>query len=252
MRSVECLVAGLDALAGEEVAGLPDAVVRADLVALLVAVNRLSAEVARRVAVFDARGLAEGDGCRSTAAWLRGFGRLSGPAAGAQVKRVRVLRALPELAAGPALVAVGSVDVPQRLRCVCARVLVHVDPDGGQPDAQVDFARRALTLSPCDGMVLVRGQLDPEGGAALATALDALMRPPGCGDARSATQRRADALVELARGALREGRTPTVAGMRPQVAVLLTPPTLTGRPGRPPSFVDRRGDPTRAARLVDR
>src|SRR6266536_2579069 len=81
------------------------------------------------------------------------------------------------------------------------------------------------------GMVLVRGQLDPEGGAALATALDALMRPPGCGDARSATQRRADALVELARGALREGRTPTVAGMRPQVAVLLTPPTLTGRPG---------------------
>src|SRR6266536_15976 len=100
MRSVECLVAGLDALAGEEVAGLPDAVVRADLVALLVAVNRLSAEVARRVAVFDARGLAEGDGCRSTAAWLRGFGRLSGPAAGAQVKRVRVLRALPELAAG--------------------------------------------------------------------------------------------------------------------------------------------------------
>src|SRR6266536_4588882 len=279
MRSVECLVAGLDALAGEEVAGLPDAVVRADLVALLVAVIRVSAEVARRVAVFDARGLAEGDGCRSTAAWLRGFGRLSGPAAGGQVKRARLLAGLPALAgaaasgavssghvdqvvrlaervgvghvmaAEPALVAVGSVDVPERLRRVCARVLVHVDPDGGQPDAQVDFARRALTLSPFDGMVLVRGQLDPEGGAALATALDALMRPLGCGDARSATQRRADALVELARGALREGRTPTVAGVRPQVAVLLTPPTLTGRPGRPPSFVDRRGDPTRAARL---
>jgi len=146
---------------------------------------------------------------------------LSGPAAGGQVKRARLLAGLPALAgaaaagavssghvdqvvrlaervgvahaaaAEPALVAVGSVDVPQRLRSVCARVLVHVDPDGGQPDAQVDFARRALALSPCDGMVLVRGQLDPEGGAALATALDALMRPPGCGDARSATQRRA-------------------------------------------------------------
>jgi hypothetical protein len=259
MRSISCLVAGLDALAADDVGALADGELRDQLLALLAAVNRLNAEVSRRVGAFDARGLPEGDACRTAASWLRAFGRLSGPAAGAQVKRARVLRALPELAAAAAsgevsvehvnqvvrladrvgaahaaaaesaLVAVASVASPERLATACQRVVVHVDPDGDQPDAHIDFQRRAITLSPFDGMVLVRGQLDPEGGAALATALDALMLPSGPDDSRSAAQRRADALAELARGALREGRTPTVGGVRPQIAVLLTSQALTGR-----------------------
>src|SRR5262249_58135532 len=87
------------------------------------------------------------------------------------------------------------------------------------PGAAVASARRGITLSPFDGMVLVRGQLDPDGGAALATALNALMGPPAAGELRSPAQRRADALVELARGALREGHLPTVGGGRPHGAV---------------------------------
>src|SRR5262249_30471650 len=97
------------------------------------------------------------------------------------------------------------------------------------PDAAADFARRAITLSPFDGMVLVRGQLDPDGGAALVTALNALMGPPAAGELRSPAQRRADALVELARGALRDGDVPTVGGVRPQVAVLIPAQRLAGQ-----------------------
>src|SRR5262249_35409749 len=103
------------------------------------------------------------------------------------------------------------------------------DPDGAQPDAAADFARRGLTLSPFDGMVLVRGQLDPDGGAALTTALNALMGPPGPDELRSPAQRRADALVELARQALRDGHLPTVGGVRPQVAVLIPAQRLVGQ-----------------------
>src|SRR5262249_62098283 len=89
--------------------------------------------------------------------------------------------------------------------------------------------RRAITLSPFDGMVLVRGQLDPDGGAALVTALNALMGPPAAGELRSPAQRRADALVELARGALRDGEVPTVGGVRAQVAVLISAQRLAGQ-----------------------
>jgi hypothetical protein len=233
---------------------------------LLAAVNRLNAELSRRVAAFDERGLAVEDGCRTTASWLRAFGRLSGPAASSCVRRARLCRRLPELAAAAGCGEVSAEHVdrvvrlaervgvarvvevepvlaeaacrldPVDLARVCGRVVVHVDPDGAQPDAGRDFSRRAITLSPFDGMVLVRGQLDPEGGAALAAALDALMTPPGPDELRSPAQRRADALVDLVQGALRDGRLSTVGGVRPQVAVLVTPQTLARQAGQGPGF----------------
>jgi hypothetical protein len=261
MRSIEPLVAGLDALADDDVDALTGADLRRQVAQLLVAVNRLNAEVARRVEVFDRRGLSVEDGCRSTVGWLRAFGRLSGHAASAQVKRARLGGLLPGLAGAagagevsgehvdrvvrlservgldrvvdvePVLVEAARRLDPADLARVCDRVSAHVDPDGAQPDAGRDFARRGITLSPFDGMVLVRGQLDPEGGAALVTALDALMVPPGPDELRTPAQRRADALVDLARGALGDGRLPTVGGVRPQVAVLVTPQTLTRHAG---------------------
>jgi hypothetical protein len=118
---------------------------------------------------------------------------------------------------------------PTDLQKVCDRVRAHVDPDGPEPDAHADYQRRGLTLSRFDGMLLVRGQLDPEGAAALTAALDAFMTAPTTGgDDRTPTQRRADALVELARSALTTGRAPTVGGVRPQIGVLLRPQTLIG------------------------
>jgi hypothetical protein len=67
MRSIESLVAGLNALADEDVVELPGADLRDQLGELLVAVHRLNAEVSRRVAAFDERVLAVEDGCRTTA-----------------------------------------------------------------------------------------------------------------------------------------------------------------------------------------
>jgi hypothetical protein len=256
MRSIECLTAGLAAIAADDVDALSRMELREQLRLLLIAVNQLNAEVTRRVEAFDRRDLAVDDACRTTAAWLRAFGRLSGHDASGQVKRARLCRQLPALTAAaaagevsaehldrvvrladrvgvdtvtiaePILTAVASQCDPAQLAQACQRIVAHADPDGAQPDAGKDFNRRGITLSPYDGMVLIQGQLDPEGGAALATALDALMTPPGTDELRTPAQRRADALVDLARGALREGRLPTVGGVRPQVAVLLSPQNL--------------------------
>jgi hypothetical protein len=126
----------------------------------------------------------------------------------------------------PVLIEAATQLDPGDFGRVCARVRAHVDPDGEALDAAKDFDRRGLTLASFDGMMMLHGQLDAEGGATLTAALNALMPPPGRGDPRSARQRRADALVELARGALTEGRLPTVGGIRPQVGILITPQQL--------------------------
>jgi hypothetical protein len=136
-----------------------------------------------------------------------------------------------------ALAELASRVDPALLGKACHRVRQYADPDGPKPDPKVDYDRRGITVSAFDGMLLVRGQLDPEGGAALQAALDALMPPPkGGADRRTAAQRRADALVELARGALRGDRLPDVGGARPQIGILLTPDNLVGdTAARPPA-----------------
>src|SRR6185503_161128 len=270
MSPVAGLHAELDALLAADAAALSDDDLRAEVRALLLAVNRLFAVVADRVAHFDSRALSHIDGFRTTAAWLGGFARLSGHAAGSLVRAARLLRLLPGLAAavaggrasaeqvarvGVLAAQVGADNVvpadqalaqaagrvgPADLGRLCDRVRDYVDPDGSAPDAKATFDRRGLTLSHLSGMLVLRGQLDPEGGAALSEALDALMRPPAPDDVRTPSQRRADALVDLARGALTYGDLPTVGGHRPQVGILLTPQTLhhathPGGPGPGPS-----------------
>ena len=260
---VEVMVAGLASVAGVDVSSLADQVVRDELRVLLRAVNQLHAAVLARVASFDVRDLAESDGFRTARPWLSAFGRLSPRAASGLVKSARLLAQLPaldaaarrgELSAEHLLrvaelvdqVGIGVVqDVdhilaqaaamlgPAELAKVCERVRAHADPDGPEPDPNKNFTRRKISVSGRDGMVNIRGQLDPEGGATLITALDAVMSPPTPDDPRDAGQRRADALVQLARGALVEGTLPTVGGIRPQIGILLTPDTLTGHPTRP-------------------
>jgi hypothetical protein len=255
-RAETLLGQAVDALASHDVTDLPDAVVRSQLLSLLITANRLHAELVRRVGVFDSRALAGEDGCRTARAWLRAFGHLSHHAAGALVRAARVLRQLPRLAQATSegrvsaehvgrvaklvdrvgVAPVSEVDQiltdaavavdPAGLQQVCDRVRAHVDPDGSPPDGYRDFERRGITLSPCDGMLLVHGQLDPEGGATLMTALDAFTAPPADGDERSPAQRRADALVQVARDMLGSGRAPTVGGVRPHVGILLAPENL--------------------------
>lgn len=253
--AVSQVTAGLDALAAVDVVALDDQALREELLALLAVANRAQAELVRRVDTFDRRGLSEPDGFRTAKAWLHAFGRISAQAAHRSVKAARLLRQLPKLATAaqsgdipsehlqqvsrladqvggervadvePTLADAARVlDLPQ-FATVCARVQAHLDPDGSGPAGDPD--RRALTLSPVHGQLVLRGQLDPEGGAAVTTALDALMTPPADGDDRSPAQRRADALVELARRQLTAGTLPTAGGQRPQVGVLLHPQALS-------------------------
>jgi hypothetical protein len=280
------LTAALDALAAQDVTARSTADIRSDLRALLAATNRLHAELVRRIAQFDAVSGCAADGFRSTRAWLRAFGRLSNTCAARLVRAVRLLHDLPDMAAATAagevtpehlrrldllverigiepvreadkaLTEVATEGDPAAFDKACTRVRRDAQSDGPRPDAAGDFDRRGMTVSRLDGMLTLRGQLDPEGGAALQSALDSLMKPTGPADDRLAPQRRADALVELARGALRAGRLPEVGGQRPQIGVLVTPQNLLGgrpaplpadRTARVLSLVAARGRPFRTA-----
>ncbi|MFK7916432.1 MAG: DUF222 domain-containing protein [Ilumatobacter sp.] len=76
-------------------------------------------------------------------------------------------------------------------------------PDREATTAQEQFDSRALHLSKLmDGVGVVDGVIDPEGFALLREAIRALSQPVD-GESRSAAQRRADALVEMARVTLR-------------------------------------------------
>ena len=250
--------AGLAALSATDPVDLPDQQVRDEVLALLGCVNQLSAALATRLGSFDARQLSELDALRTTRTWLTAFGRMSQGAASGWLAQARLLRELPALAAAARsgtisaehldkvvqlvrhvgiadvrdfdaiLAEAGETADPADMQKACERVLAHLDPDGKPPDPEEDLQRREVTFSRLGSMLYLRGRLDPEGGAALMTAVDALMRPPASDDLRTAAQRRADALVELARGEIAGGGLPTVGGVRPHLGILVTPQMLLG------------------------
>ena len=79
-------------------------------------------------------------------------------------------------------------------------------------------------------MVAVDGLLEPEAGQTLLAALEPLARPANAEDERSGSQRRADALTELARRNLEGGRLPQSGGVRPQLLVTVDLDSLLGHP----------------------
>jgi hypothetical protein len=105
-----------------------------------------------------------------------------------------------------------------------------------------------------DGMVRVDGDLDPETGETLLTALRAVLDADsrsGEHDDRTPAQRRVDALGEICRGWLDLADRPTVAGERPHVTVTVSPEALTNGSGTP-SELDHVGpvSPATARRLA--
>ncbi len=250
--------AGLAVLTAADVPGLPDSQLRSELLALLTCLNQLNGALMDRIAAFDARELSHVDGQRASSTWLVDFGSMSKGAALRWLTHARALRRLPALAAG---MRQGTVSVeqlakiaelvrhvgvekvraydeilaelcaatgPAEVGAACARIWAMVDPDGPDPDPAEDFDKREITFSQLGTMMYIRGRLDAEGAAAVKTAIEALTRPPAPGDDRSAGQRRADAVVDLARAALANGELPEVGGERPQVGILVTPQLLLG------------------------
>ncbi len=227
-------------------------------------VNECEAEFQRRLHRFDKGEGYSADGALTARAWLRWKCHLSPTAASDRVQTARRLATL-ELTesafiAGEigyphaALIARTAAELgdrwdrqaeeilvtaareldPGRLRYTTIHLRHCLEPDGVLDDANKSYERRSLHLSQTlDGMYYVDGRLDAEGGAALKTALDALMRPPTVGDVRCSAERRADALVELARRQLDAGGLPAVAGQKPHLMVTAEMATLCQEPGSP-------------------
>ena len=80
-----------------------------------------------------------------------------------------------------------------------------------------------------EGMVKIDGLLDPVAGDPVLTALQAATAPPSRDDPRTARQRRADALADLARSFLDSGQAP--GSEKPHVLVLTDLDALKGHGG---------------------
>jgi hypothetical protein len=264
---LSALVAELQGLVDQEgVGGLADGALAERIMALRGLVDRLEGQWLQELADLDARGAAgaeQGVPAASTASWLRARLRMSAGTAAGLVRTARALHRGPltgtaqALAAGelsPAhaqVLAAGTHDLPDHTTADAEPVLVeaarHLDPPQlrrviahlrlvADPDhtdqAERRHQQRGLWLAPTiEGMVALDGLLDPEAGQTLVAALEPLARPASASDERSASQRRADALAELARRSLEAGRLPQTGGIRPQLLVTVDLDSLIGPGG---------------------
>jgi hypothetical protein len=116
---------------------------------------------------------------------------------------------------------------PQEMRYVTHTTRLGIDPDGVLADDKHAHERRWFD---CDqtygGVFIVRGELDAEGGALLKTAIDAMSHGLTNGEERSASQRRADALVDMAATQWRCGDHCDVHGQRPHLSLTVSAETL--------------------------
>jgi Domain of unknown function (DUF222) len=93
---------------------------------------------------------------------------------------------------------------------------------------------RRLELTRCeDGRIVIRGLLDPVGGATLRVALAPLTTPKGASDDRSRERRYADALVELAMHPLDHGFVTDTGGQRTHLQLTASVETVMGLRGAP-------------------
>jgi hypothetical protein len=114
------------------------------------------------------------------------------------------------------------------------RILAYLDQDGPRPKDNHE-TRRWLSFRDRDGGCELAGWLDREATEIVRSALSPLAAPRPTTDTeidlRDASQRDADALVDLAARALSDGELPTEGGERPQVVVTISLPVLQGRIG---------------------
>jgi hypothetical protein len=243
----------VDALRSETLPELPDARIEEDFAELQRAVELLEVERLRRLSEIDRRRLFERDGHLSAAAWLATTFKVTW---GSAREHVRVARALEEMPRTRRALDDGDLSLSAVRLLVAAR---EADPSAFERDeAQLVEAARIHSMNDLQrvaaywrqaverersldgddklrerrrlhasvsflGMVRVDGDLDPEAGETLLTALravlDAESRSRPQDDLRTPAQRRADALGEICRQWLDLADRPTVGGERPHVTV---------------------------------
>jgi hypothetical protein len=254
----------LDLLGAEDLCALPSSSLGDDLKALSRMGSRIDAESSRRLHHFDKNQGYAPSGALTAQAWLRWQCNLTSATASEHVQVSRQMTSLPQTEAAfsqgeisfrhAALIARSASQLgekfdtqaetilvnaakeldPWRLRRATLFLRHHLEPDGVLADANEAHERRFLYLSQTyDGIFRLDGQLDADGGAALQTVLDALMGPPAADDHRTAPQRRADAMADLARRQLDGGKLPEVGGQKPHLMVTVDMATLAKAPGSP-------------------
>ncbi len=253
------LMEAVDALVGESIDGFSTQALGDDLVAIRRAADRLEAEFLRRLDRFDRAHGALADGAGSTTSWVRDHCAVTWKAGASRVRLARTLGELPatldsaragraslsnvtmiaQLAndVGVAQVAllehilVGAAETldPGDMRTVTQVARLRIDPDGVLADDNRAHERRWFECEQTYGGVFVlRGELDAEGGALVKTAIDALSQGMTHDETRTGSQRRADALVELAATQLRCGDHRDVHGQRPHLTLTVSAATLRG------------------------
>ena len=221
----------------------------------------LEAERARCLAEVGRRGLHTRDGQLSPAAWLA---HRHGLAQGAAATRVRIALALEEMPRTADALARGeisdaAVDALARTRETApesfesaegglveqARSLSYRDlraeldrwsrgVGAGRDDDERHARRRFTAVPTTEGMIRTEGELDPENGQYVITALrakvDAWARTLD-DDRRTPAQRRADALGEICREWLDLAERPGLGGERPHVTLVMDLASLEARSG---------------------
>lgn len=262
----------LDEARGVPIEQLSDAQLEEDFEELELMAAGLQAERHRRLAEIHRRRTWERDGHLSTVSWLVSRFRMAWSVA---ARRVRTAAALEEMPSTREALAAGAVSPCATQALVAARESHPVEFEGAeetlveaartlsvrglrqavaywrQPldgprslrEAEWRWGERRLHVSnTLDGMVRMDGNLDPETGQTVLTALraveDADARDANEGEVRSSSQRRADALGEVCRQWLDLANRPNVAGQRPHVTVVMDVEALEGKLGVRSEFED--------------
>jgi Domain of unknown function (DUF222)/HNH endonuclease len=122
------------------------------------------------------------------------------------------------------LVEKAKENSPGKFFYICHHARHAADPKTYAAEQAEQVEQRRLKLSTwMDGSLLISGQLDPVGGAALLSKIVPLARKSGADDYRSPERRNADALVELASG----------GGSQAQIQVTSSIETLFALAGAP-------------------
>src|SRR5207244_8319180 len=248
-------------------------------------VDRMEAVNGEATRRFEKTGGYRADGALGMTPWLRTHGKLSAGAAAEHVETARQLEKLPRteeaLARGEIgyqhavamartaehvgaaqvrkaetmlLKAAGNMD-PGQFASVTRDFEHRVDAEGALNEANRAHQRRYLQIGEAiNGLVRIEGQVTPDAGAIIRTAVEPYDEPPK-GDDRSAGQRLADALVEFcgrsaarasgngdtSRAGQAKGDSANGAGPRPQLIIKAAADTLAGIQGAPAGQLESRG-----------
>jgi 5-methylcytosine-specific restriction endonuclease McrA len=245
----------------QALASLSDAAVEEGFAELQRAAEQIELQRLRWLADLDRRRAFERDGFLSTTAWLITRHRLGPGAAQEQVRTARALQQMPvtRSAAEAGDIPVSAVRLLPAAREVSpeafardeamlieaasihgvrdlARVTAHwkrlAEPDGQD---RLWERRRLFASQTLGGMVRIDGDLDPETGDVVLTALGAVMDADAKNrtdeDERTPAQRRADALGVVCRVWLDRADRPRLGGERPHVTVTVDLAALTDLKG---------------------